>query len=125
MTKTYKNAVLKQMLDNLQPVLSQKGKVGYAAARNTRKIKEALTEYVEKESELFEKYGTPEKNENGEETGRIIINANDPKCREFVEEITPLANIEHEVEIMKLSYEEVMDVLTGDEMLAIEWMLED
>lgn len=125
MNKRYKNLELKGMLNETQPLLSMNGKLGYAAARNSRKIQDALTEYLQKEAKLFEKYGEKEKDKNGNETGRLYLDANNTAFKEFVDELLPFLEIEHDVEIMCLKYEEVMDVLTGEEMLAISWMLVD
>ena len=39
------NIKMEQMLMNLKPILPQRNKIGYIAARNTRILKDALTEY--------------------------------------------------------------------------------
>ena len=36
-----------------------------------------------------------------------------------------MATIKHEVELMKLNYNEVIGILSGEEILKLDWMLED
>ena len=43
----------------------------------------------------------------------------------FLDEIAPYNEMEHEVEIMTLPYSDAIGVLTGEEILAVDWMLVD
>ena len=63
MRKIYKNVELNNMLKSLEKVLRYNGRVGYAAARNTRLIRDALTEFQNVQLGLMEKYGEKELDE--------------------------------------------------------------
>lgn len=112
------------MLGGLSEVLKYNGKVGYAAARNTRMIQDALTEYDEVERKLILKYGKKEKDENGQETGGARLNITDPEFEEFLKELEPFMEIEHEVNLMQIDAAEV-EKLTGEEILKIDWMIKE
>lgn len=43
----------------------------------------------------------------------------------FLSELAPYNEMEHEVELMELPYSEVIGSLSGEEILAIDWMLVD
>ena len=112
-----------EMLRQLQPLLSHKDVWGYVAARNTRILNNQLIEYNKVHDELMERFGTPQENENG--VKMLGIKVGTPEFQQFCDALEPFANIEHEVEIMTMKYEETIDRLSGEEILAIEWMLED
>lgn len=124
MTKTFKNSELKTMLNGLKAVLKHNGKVGYAAARNTRLIQDALTEYTEEERKLILKYGKKEKDENGNETGGARLSIESPEFNKFLEELEPYLEIEHEVNIMQVEAAD-LEKLTGEEILAVDWMIKE
>ncbi len=124
MTKAFKNSELKTMLNGLKAVLKHNGKVGYAAARNTRLIQDALTEYTEEERKLILKYGKKEKDENGNETGGARLSIESPEFNKFLEELEPYLEIEHEVNIMQVEAAD-LEKLTGEEILEIDWMIKE
>ena len=66
------NFKMEIMLEQLKPLLSFRNKVGYAAARNTRTLRNALTEYLLFKRELIEKYGEPDIDINGKSKGDYI-----------------------------------------------------
>ena len=39
--------------------------------------------------------------------------------------MAPFNEMEHEVELMTVKYEEAIGSLTGEELLAVDWMFED
>ena len=125
MKKTLKNAVMVDMLMQLKPLLSRRDKIGYAAARNHRRLAECLTEYERFRNSLIEKYGEHEKDENGNELPSISLSSTSPNFKIFLSELTPYNEMEHEVELMELPYSEVIGSLSGEEILAIDWMLVD
>lgn len=124
MTKTLTNAQMAAMLFQLKPILSQRNKIGYVAARNYRLLSNSLIEYETFKRELVEKYGEEERDPN---TGMpyVSIKLGSPNFKMFCEELEPYNNIEHDVELMTAKYEEAVGVLSGEEILAVEWMLED
>lgn len=125
MKKVLKNAVMMDMLTQLKPLLSHRDKIGYAAARNHRRLAECLTEYERFRNGLIEKYGEHEKDENDRELPEISLSVNSPNFKMFLDEIAPYNEMEHEVEIMTLPYSDAIGVLTGEEILAVDWMLVD
>jgi hypothetical protein len=53
------------------------------------------------------------------------ISRTSPNYQRFIERFEPIASIEHDVPIMPLKYTDVVGQLTGEEILEIDWMLED
>lgn len=124
MKSTYKNSEMVLMLQSLEPILTQRNKIGYIAARNYRLISEALTEYNSFKSELIGKYGEPETN-NGVETGVVSLKFDSPNFKQFSDELAPINEIRQEVDILTAKYEDTIGLLSGAEIIAIDWMLED
>ena len=120
----YSNFKMEKMLADLRPILRHTGKVGYVAARNTRILRDALTEFFHFKDDLIRKYGVPEV-KDGKETGRITLEPGSQNFDEFTKELTKIGEIEHEVSFMVLPYNDVIDVMSGEEMFNLEWMLED
>lgn len=125
MTQMLKNSEISSRILQLKPFLNRKDKIGYAAARNTRVLSNQLIEYNTIRNELIQKYGEPDLDENGMDIGTVSIKISSPKFLDFCKELEPFNNIEHEVEFMVLKYEEVIGILTGEEILTIDWMLSD
>ena len=126
MKKTFNNLEMVAMVQELRPLLSHRDIVGYAAARNTRVLSRSLTEYTAFRDRLVEKYGEPETDgDAGREAGRIVLQMDSPKFQEFLNELEPFNVMEHEVELMTLKYGDVIGALSGEEILSIDWMLED
>lgn len=119
----YKNIQMETMLEALKTILPHRDKIGYVAARNTRIINDTLTEYFTFKRDLINKYGDPDKDENGNETGTISVSPLASNFNEFIKEFDTIKNIEHDVELMMLPYEEVIGILNGEEILKLDWML--
>ena len=113
------------MLHQLEPILSQRNRLGYVAARNFRILSDALTEYDRFKMELVEKYGEQDKADDGTELPTVTLKIGSPSFKAFCDEMAPYNNIEQEVELMTAKYEDVVGVLSGMEIIAIDWMLED
>lgn len=109
---------LDQMLYTMEPLLDRKGLVGMVAAKNTRIIRDAIMEYTAIKMELIRKYGK----DDGK--GGISIDPTFESFEEFREELEPYAQATHSIEIMTVPLDHVMDDLTGNEMLALSWMLD-
>lgn len=120
-----KNSELVVMLRQLEPILSQRNRLGYVAARNFRILSDTLTEYNRFKMELIQKYGEPDKAEDGTELPTVSIEIGSPAFKSFCDEMAPYNNMEHEVELMTAKFEDVIDVLSGEEIIGIDWMLED
>lgn len=122
---TFTNADILEKISILEHFLDRSDIVGYAAARNTRKLRNEIVEYEKFRNNLIKEYGTPEVDENGNETGRFMVM---PNSKDFVmvsAKMDELDKIEHNVDIMTIQYEDIIGKLTGSEILSIDWMLED
>ena len=106
------------MRNEMRPLLDRKGLIGMAAARNTRVITDAIQEYASVKVDLIRKYGQ----DDGD--GGIGIDPSSDAFAEFMAEIEPYAQMSHDIDMMKVPTEKVMDDMTGAEMLALDWMLE-
>lgn len=123
MKQKLKNAQMVGMLNQLRPILSRRDKIGYVAARNYRLISECLTEYNAFRDQLIKKYGEETKDEDG--LPIVGININSKNFKAFCDEMSPFNEMEHEVELMTAKYDDVIGLLSGEEILALDWMLVD
>lgn len=112
-------------IEILKEYLDRNDIIGYAAARNIRKLTDATIEYVRCRDKLIIEFGIPEEDENGNKTGRHSISTDSPNFSNFNSEINKFNNIEHDVDIMFVNYSEVIGKLTGSQILDIDWMLKD
>ena len=119
----YKNIQMELMLETLKRILPHRDKIGYIAARNTRILSDTLTEYFAFKRDLINKYGEPDKDEYEKETGTVSISQTSPNFEKFIKEFDAIKDIEHEVELMTIPYEEVIGLLNGEEILELDWML--
>ena len=109
-----------EMWDAVQ-VLSQTkemGKLGYACARNLRKLLAESKEYMQTRDELLTKYG--------EDQGNGKYNILPEKMADFTAEMNAYGQIEHDVDIMTVS-EEIFcsGTLTTKDMFALGFMCEE
>lgn len=111
------------MLNQLRPILTRRDKIGYMAARNYRVLAECLTEYYTFRNTLIKKYGEEIKDDNDQTD--IAIKVDSPNFQKFCDEMAPFNEMEHEVELMVAKYEDVIGCLSGEEILGIDWMLEE
>lgn len=125
MKKKLKNIQMDQMINSLLKVLSHRDKIGYYAARNYRILNDSLVEYQNFKNSLIAKYGTTDVDDDGNELQTISIKVGSQNFDDFLKELEPFNNIEHEVELMIAKYEDAIGCLSGEEILAIDWMLED
>lgn len=123
MKKKLKNAQMAEMLSQLRPLLPHRDKIGYVAARNFRILSECLTEYETFRSNLIEKYGEEIQDDHGRPI--IGVKIDSPNFKAFCDEIAPFNEMEHEVELMTAKYEDIIGCLSGEEILAVDWMLEE
>lgn len=123
MKKQLKNSEALERLRSLKPFLSRRDKIGYIAARNYRFLSNSITEFETIRMGLIEKYGEKEKDEHGAPIYKLKMDS--PNFKPFCDELAPFNEMEHEVELMTAKYADVEGNLSGEEILAIDWMLED
>lgn len=111
------NFKLEAMLESLRPLMSKKGKLGYVIARNFRVLADLTVDYIKAKEALIKKYGHPIEN------GEWQINSGSVHFNTFLNEMSPIADIEQDFNVMTITYEEVYDDLTAEEILSIDWML--
>lgn len=98
--------------------LNEKGMLGYAIARNRRKLEAESKEFSEKRDELLKEFGTEV------EQGRYqLVGENLSK---FAEALKPYSELTAEVNVMQVSQEEFCSGnLTSSQMYALDWMVKD
>lgn len=119
------NIKMEEMASQLKPLLAHRDKVGYYAARNYRILENNLIEYTKFKEDLICQYGEQEKDAEGNLIPTYTLSYADENFKKFEQEIKQYADIEHTVTLMKLRYDEVIGLLSGEEILSIDWMLED
>lgn len=119
------NLQISEKIKSLEPILPQRNKIGYVAARNYRILSNSLVEYEKFKMELLEKYGEPEITESGINSHVIKLSVDSPNFIQFCKEMEPYNKIEQDVDIMVTSYQDVIGVLTGEEIISIDWMLQE
>lgn len=111
------------MIETLNSHLDKKDLVGYAAARNTRILNTECAEFIKRRDELIGEYGEPYVDENGRETGQTFISPQSQNFDEFAKELEKYGFIEHDVELYQIPETDVIGVLSGNEILSLDWML--
>jgi hypothetical protein len=112
------------MIKSLEPLLERTDIVGYAAARNTRILMNEIQEYVARREELVTKYGEEVLDDDGNPTGQVQLRFDSPRFKDYSDEISEWAEYEHEPPIYKIPAEECIGVISGKQILDIDWMLE-
>ena len=121
----FSNTEMDTMVNNLEPVLEQRNKIGYAAARNTRILRTELQEFYQFRDKLIMQYGDYEKDEDGNPLTQPSISPTSPNFVKFLEELAPFGDTKHEIDIFTVPMDEAIGVLSGSEILALDWMLEE
>ena len=116
---------MERMVGTLQKHLERRDIIGYAAARNTRILCNELKEYTERKDELVRKYGKPDLDADGNPTGSISLAFDSPEFAKFAEEIEQYATIEHSPNLMLIDYEKAIGILSGAEILELDWMFKE
>ncbi|MCD8158986.1 MAG: hypothetical protein LUD77_08850 [Clostridiales bacterium] len=117
------NFQMETLMNSLKPLLSHRNKVGYFAARNTRILREALTEYFIFKERLIRKYGQEQFDGKGKPLHQISITPDMEGFEDFSKEFETVGKIEHEVGIMTMPYKEVIGILSGEEILNLDIIL--
>lgn len=119
------NAKMEQMLESAQRHLDKADIIGYACARNVRMLSEELTEYQTAMERLCRKYGEDERDSDGNATGRLIVRRDIGEWGEFEEKMAEFGGIEHEFKPFVIPYDKAIGILSGTELLELDWMFEE
>lgn len=107
-----------KMLESLGVLANteEQGKLGYACARNRRKLLAECREFMDKRDELLKKYGADKGN------GQYELPAENAAA--FVGELREYSDLAFDVDVMTVS-EEVFygGKLTAKEMFILDWMV--
>ena len=121
---TYTNIQMEQMLANVEPLLSKKGLVGYAAARNARVLKGEIAEYIEMKNSAISELGEEEVDGEGRPTGHVTLKFDSPAFEEYKRRMDGVDTAVSEPKIFRVRAADVMDQLSGEEMLKLDWMID-
>lgn len=119
----YSNKQLEAMAQSLGPVLKSRSLVGYKAAVNMRAIMNALADYTVYKDSLIREYGAEIKDDDGNVKDFAVT----PSCKgfqDFLRKLSEVSEVEHDVRIMTAIPDDVIGVLSGEEIMAIDWMME-
>lgn len=109
-----------QMWESIQ-VLSnarETGKLGYACARNLRKLMDGCHEYMQIRDKLLEKYGTDD--------GSGHYTFEDDKANLLAKELMEYAVISHEIDVMQIDEDTFCSGnLNSKEMFTLSWMVKE
>jgi len=119
------NFEIEHKLSIIQKHLSRSDLLGFAAARNSRLFSTELSEYLEKKDELIKKYGQAEIDSSGNPTGRYSIKIDSVEYETLYKELEPWGNADINIDYFKLKYSDIAGLISGNEILEIDWMLED
>lgn len=115
------NIKMSNYLNSLQQISNKvKGKLGYAVARNIRKISDELIEFENIRLEHIRKYGT----DNG--NGECVIKKGSEEFNMFLTDMQEYVTIAHDVDIYMIDTEEIFKSdLTADEITNIDFMINE
>lgn len=117
-TELLTNIEMDNRLAALRPLLEHADMVGYAAARNYRRLTDQNKEYQEQKGELVKIHGEEYK-------GGYRIEPDMPGWEDFIRDLTPYCMITHEVEIYRIPMREAAGLITGREIIDCGWMFTD
>lgn len=118
----YSNFEMDGMRSSLQPLLEMRNVCGYAAARNYRILSDELTEYDQRKREIMLEIGEREV-VDGKETGRLYVP--NERVGEYLERMKSYGEVRHSPQLMRVKWDDVVGVLSGNEMLTVQWMFEE
>lgn len=121
---TLTNFKMEDYINSLSAFLDRCDIIGYAAARNIRLLQNGNIEYQNIKLNLLQEYGDTIKDDNGNPTGEYTIDTSNENFNYVKEQLDISGNAEHEVTIFTITYEDVINKLTGNEILEIDWMIE-
>lgn len=122
-TFSFKNYEVDDILSNLKIFMDRKDKVGYIAARNYRIISEECKEFFDRRTKFLLEFGERGTNENGESI--VSITPTSPNFEEFSEHLKDISYVQHTVNIIACRFSSIIGILSGEDIMPIEWMFID
>lgn len=122
--RTLSNYEIEHFVEVLSNFFDCNGRFGYAIARNYRKLSSTALEYFDAKHQLVKKYGIEDFDSNGNSIG-YVIEATNPYYQEVSKELNDLGNIEHEVVIFEITYDDLPEDLSARDIISLEWMIQE
>lgn len=116
---TMTNIEMLNRLTYLQSISSKvTGKLGFAVAKNMRRIADECQDFIKIKDDLVRKYGTMT------EDGNLVIQQNSESYSKFMDELKVYTDLQCDVDIYSVDEKELWESeLNADEMLLIEFMV--
>lgn len=124
MLKTLTNRQAASMAESCERWIDDVGLLGYACARNSRRLADATLEFSRIKNDAIREFGREVMDENGNVTA-YTIDQGSSGFDAFMQRIEPFADLECSVEIMTIPAAEVIGKMSGRESLEIDWMIEE
>ena len=112
------------MATSVEPFCDDRGLLGFACARNMRKLADACLEYIKIRDSALKEFGEGVIDANDRVVGYRIGPESEGWAR-FKDRMEPFDGLECDVEIMTVPASEVIGKISGRESLTIDWMIEE
>lgn len=122
MLKTLTNREASAMAESCERWMDDTGLLGYACARNARRLADATVEYTRIKDGAIREFGREVKDDDGRVTA-YTVEPGSEGFEGFMQRVGPFADLECEVEIMTVPASEVIGKMSGRESLEIDWMI--
>lgn len=122
MIKTLTNREAAAMAEICERWMDDTGLLGYACARNARRLADATVEYARIKNDAIREFGREVTDESGRVTAYTVEPGSDGFAG-FMQRVGPFADLECDVEIMTVPASEVIGKMSGRDSLDIDWMI--
>lgn len=122
MLKTLTNREASAMAESCERWMDDTGLLGYACARNARRLADATVEYTRIKNDAIREFGREVKDDDGRVTA-YTVEPGSKGFAGFMQRVEPFADLECDVEIMTVPASEVIGKMSGRESLEIDWMI--
>lgn len=112
------------MATSVEPFCDDRGLLGFACARNMRKLADACLEYIKIRDSALKDFGDAVVGDGGRVVG-YRIGPDDDGWESFKSRMEPFDSLMCDVEIMTVPASEVIGKVSGRESLTIDWMIEE
>lgn len=116
------NSKMHEYTDILSKYMECTGLFGYAVAKNYRTLTNALTDYFKLYDKMLEKYGTIVNIPNSNRP-TYKLEKDSSAMKAFINELTPISMVVQNVDILQVPYSEDLKNFTGEQLLALDFMI--